>query len=334
MSMCHVQQQSGKGKDNMRNVSIVIPNYNGKHFLENCLRSVFAQEIDQMEVIVVDNGSTDGSQEYLDAYPGVRVLKLDKNYGFCGAVNAGIKAAESEFVILLNNDTEVEKDFAAELLRAIRKEERIFSCSSKMVQYHDRTRMDDAGDYYCALGWAFGRGKGGAVEDYTEPADLFASCAGAAIYRKSVLEFLGYFDEKHFAYLEDIDIGYRARIYGYRNVYAPKAVVYHVGSGFSGSAHNAFKVKLSSRNSVYLAYKNMPFLQILINSPFLLAGFFIKWLFFCKKGLGKEYTAGLKEGIRLCSAKNKVRFSWKNLPNYAKIQLELWLNLARRFKRS
>ena len=140
----------------MRNVSIVIPNYNGKHFLENCLTSVFTQDIENMEVIVVDNGSTDGSQEYLDTYPGVRVLKLDKNYGFCGAVNAGIKAAESEYVILLNNDTEVDKNFAKELLTAIQADEKIFSCSSKMVQFQDRTLMDDAGDYYCALGWAFG----------------------------------------------------------------------------------------------------------------------------------------------------------------------------------
>ena len=131
-------------------------------------------------------------------------------------------------------------------------------------------------------------------------------------------------------YLEDIDIGYRARIHGYRNVYAPKAIVYHVGSGFSGSAHNAFKVKLSSRNNVYLAYKNMPFLQIILNSPFLLLGHAVKYLFFLKKGLGKEYARGLKEGMALCSKENKVRFSWKNLPNYGVIQLELWLNMIRR----
>ena len=318
----------------MRNVSIVIPNFNGKHFLEDCLNAVFAQDIENMEVIVVDNGSTDGSQEYLDAYPGVRVLKLDKNYGFCGAVNAGIKAADSEYVILLNNDTEVDKNFAAELLNAIQSDEKIFSCSSKMIQFHDRTLMDDAGDYYCALGWAFGRGKGGDIERYEKSVDIFAACAGAAIYRKKMLESLGYFDEKHFAYLEDIDVGYRARIHGYRNVYVPKAIVYHVGSGFSGSAHNAFKVKLSSRNSVYLAYKNMPFLQIILNSPFLFVGFFVKWLFFLKKGLGKEYVQGLRESVKLCREGKKVGFLWKNLPNYVKIQLELWLNMARRLKRS
>ena len=287
----------------MREVSIVIPNYNGKHFLENCLNSVFEQKIKDQEVIVVDNGSTDGSLEYLDTFPGVRVIALDKNYGFCRAVNEGIKAAKSEYVILLNNDTEVDKSFAVELLSAIQADEKIFSCSSKMVQFNHRELMDDAGDYYCALGWAFGRGKGDSVEKYTELKNIFAACAGAAIYRKKMLESLGYFDEKHFAYLEDIDIGYRARIHGYRNVYAPKAIVYHVGSGFSGSTHNAFKVKLSSRNNVYLVYKNMPFLQIILNSPFLLLGHIVKYLFFLKKGLGKEYVKGLKEGFALCSKK-------------------------------
>lgn len=318
----------------MREVSIVIPNYNGKHFLEACLTAVFRQTVKDLEVIVVDNGSADGSLEYLTAFQQVRVLSLDRNYGFCRAVNEGIKAADSDYVILLNNDTEAEENFAEALLQAIKGDARLFSCSSKMICFQDRERMDDAGDYYCALGWAFGRGKGGEISRYDRPARVFASCAGAAIYRKKVLEELGYFDEKHFAYLEDIDIGYRARIHGYENRYAPEAVVYHVGSGFSGSAHNAFKVKLSSRNSVYLIYKNMPWLQILLNSPFLFLGFLIKYLFFWRKGLGKEYLKGLGEGIRLCREGKKVRFLWKNLPNYAVIQWELWLNMFRRLKRS
>ena len=318
----------------MREVSIVIPNYNGKHFLKDCLEAVFAQDIKDQEVIVVDNGSTDGSLEYLESYPAVRVIVLDKNYGFCRAVNEGIKAADSEYVILLNNDTEVDKNFAKELLTAIKADQRIFSCSSKMIQFHNREFMDDAGDYYCALGWAFGRGKGGSVKNYEDETDVFAACAGAAVYRKELIEKLGYFDEAHFAYLEDVDIGYRARIHGYRNVYAPKAVVYHVGSGFSGSTHNAFKVKLSSRNNIYLAYKNMPLLQILLNSPLLILGHVVKWLFFLKKDLGKEYIAGVKEGFALCKKDKKVRFLWKNLPNYIVIQLELWLNTVRRLKKN
>lgn len=97
---------------------------------------------------------------------------------------------------------------------------------------------------------------------------------------------IGYFDENHFAYLEDIDIGYRARIFGYQNGYCPDAIVYHAGSGASGSRYNAFKVDLSSRNSIYLIYKNMPLLQLILNLPFLLLGFLVKTLFFIKRDLG------------------------------------------------
>ena len=170
------------------------------------------------------------------------------------------------------------------------------------------------------------------MEYYEEPDEIFAGCGGAVIYRKSVLEEIGYLDEAHFAYLEDIDLGYRAKIAGYRNVYIPTAKVYHVGSGTSGSRYNEFKVSLSSRNSVYLAYKNMPFLQLVLNAPLLLAGFAIKYLFFLRKGLGKTYARGLREGLKLCRRERKVKFYWKNLPSYGKIQIALWINIGKRFR--
>ena len=127
----------------------------------------------------------------------------------------------------------------------------------------------------------------------------------------------------HFAYLEDVDIGYRAQIYGYRNVYCPKAIVYHVGSGTSGSKYNSFKVKLAARNNIYLNYKNMPLLQLLINLPGILLGVLIKQLFFLRIGFGKEYGRGFLEGLRTLPACRKVPFSWKNLPHYAAIELRL-----------
>ena len=170
---------------------------------------------------------------------------------------------------------------------------------------------------------------------YKKDCEIFAACAGAAIYRRSLLsdEQVGLFDKEHFAYLEDIDIGYRAKIYGYRNWFAANAVVYHAGSATSGSRYNEFKTKLAARNSVYLIYKNMPFLQILINLPFLAAGFFIKTMFFIKKGLGKAYVSGLANGVRLSFSPegraHKQKFCAKRLANYCKIQLELWLNLVK-----
>ena len=314
-------------------VSVVIPNFNGIAFLDSVLASLEGQTLNNFEVILVDNGSTDGSCSFVTAnYPWVHLIELSENFGFCGAVNAGIRAAKAPYVLLLNNDTEVKEDFVEEMLAAIRRHKNAFSCGARMVQYHDRDKLDDVGNYYCALGWSFARGRGKDIHAYETEDRIFSACAGAAIYRKKILEKIGYFDEEHFAYLEDTDIGYRARIYGYENWYAPKAIVYHVGSGTSGSRYIQFKTRYSSRNNIYLIYKNMPLLQIILNLPFLVAGFLVKFLFFAVKGMGKEYAAGIKNGFSISMKNKKVPFRMKHLPNYCKIQLELWINIVRRFR--
>lgn len=314
-------------------VSVVIPNFNGIAFLDSVLASLEGQTLNNFEVILVDNGSTDGSCSFVTAnYPWVHLIELSENFGFCGAVNAGIRAAKAPYVLLLNNDTEVKEDFVEEMLAAIRRHKNAFSCGARMVQYHDRDKLDDVGNYYCALGWSFARGRGKDIHAYETEDRIFSACAGAAIYRKKILEKIGYFDEEHFAYLEDTDIGYRARIYGYENWYAPKAIVYHVGSGTSGSRYNQFKTRYSSRNNIYLIYKNMPLLQIILNLPFFVAGFLVKFLFFAVKGMGKEYAAGIKNGFSISMKNKKVPFRMKHLPNYCKIQLELWINIVRRFR--
>ena len=147
-------------------------------------------------------------------------------------------------------------------------------------------------------------------------------------------EQIGGFDELHFAYLEDVDIGYRAQIFGLKNVTEPAAVVYHAGSGSTGSRYNAFKVTHSSRNNIYLIYKNMPLLQLILNLPFLLAGFLMKQLFFMKKGFGATYAKGIRAGICLSASKegraHKVPFAGRNLLHYCSLQLQLWVNLFRR----
>lgn len=319
-------------KDGARRSTIIIPNYNGIRYIENCLASLANEPA---EVIVVDNGSTDGSLALVrERFPRVRTIALKKNYGFCAAVNRGIEACKTDkivYVILLNNDTTVEPGFVRALEKALDADERVFSGAARMVRMDDPSRIDDAGDYYCALGWAFAAGKDKAAADYERPREIFSACGGACIYRRSILTEIGLLDENHFAYLEDVDLGYRARIYGYRNLYVPDAVVRHAGSGVSGSRHNAFKVKLSAQNSVYLVAKNMPPVQILLNLPFLLAGFLIKTLFFLKKGLVKSWFLGTAEGFRLvCSregSKRRVRFAMARFPAYCRIQWELWRNL-------
>ncbi len=313
-------------------VSVVVPNYNGIAFVERCFKALI-KDAPKAELLLVDNGSTDGSRELTARrFPQVRIIALKENCGFCRAANEGMKAASSPYVILLNNDTEVLPGFTKALVSALQLEPRAFSAGAKMIQLHHPEKIDDAGNFYCALGWAFARGKDKSVEYYEEPDEIFAACGGAVIYRKAVLERIGYLDESHFAYLEDIDLGWRAKTAGWKNIYAPEAKVLHVGSGTSGSRYNEFKVSLSSRNSIYLAYKNMPALQLFINLPFLLAGFGIKYLFFVKKGFGKTYRKGLKEGLLMCRREKKVKFCWKNLPCYGKIQLELWMNIGKRFR--
>ena len=280
-------------------VTIVIPNYNGYTFLEDCLNALKPELNDQVKVLVVDNGSTDESVAFLKQRDDVETIYLTENTGFCGAVNVGIKASDTKYVILLNNDTKVLPGYVQALIDAMEQDETCFSASAKMLQMHAPELIDDSGDDYCVLGWAFTRGKGKEHTRYNQKREVFAACGGASIYRRDVLDEIGLFDERHFAYLEDIDIGYRARLFGYHNIYVPEAKVLHFGSGFSGSKHNDFKVRLSSRNSVYLAWKNMPTLQLIVNAPFLAVGFLTKYLYFVRKGLGASYKKGFLEGMKL-----------------------------------
>ena len=316
----------------MKEVTVVIPNYKGEAYLRPCVESLLAGTGLEMDVIIVDNGSRDGCvEEVRRLYPQVECVCLDQNYGFCKAVNIGIQKAETPYVFLLNNDTLVCKGAVEALLASLKKDRRIFSVEAKMIQYQDRTKIDSAGTFYNAFGWAYARGKDRPADQYRKRGPVFSACAGAAMYRREVFEEIGLFDEEHFAYLEDVDVGYRARIAGYRNVYEPMARIIHVGSAASGSRHNEFKVRLSARNNLYLIYKNMPVLQILLNLPFLLAGFLIKYLFFLKKGLGAIYLKGLMEAPKLMKKKKKVLYQKGHLKNYLKIQLELWINIFRFF---
>lgn len=318
----------------MAKITVIIPNYNGIKYLKECLTSLFMQDDDtpQYEVLIVDNASADGSIEQAEnLFPQVRVIRLQENTGFCHAVNVGIQASKAPYVLLLNNDTKVKTGFIKSLYNAIERDEKIFSVSAKMLMWDRPDLVDGAGDQYNVLGWAYARGKGKPASQYTQSKEVFSACGGAVLYRRSILDKIGLFDELHFAYLEDLDLGYRARIHGYRNVYEPKAQVLHYGSASTGSRYNEFKTKLSSANNVYVVYKNMPILQLLWNVPFLLAGFFVKWLFFIKKGMGRIYLKGLGTGIRRAVSKegrsHKVRFSLGNLGNYFVIQWQLYVNL-------
>lgn len=315
--------------------TVIIPNYNGKEYVKDCLLSLKECDETVFHTIVVDNASTDGSVELLkEQFPQVELILLSENTGFAAAVNRGLEHTKTPYAILLNNDTRVQRGFVLHLEQALERKEKAFSVSAKMIMMHSPDLLDGAGDLYCALGWAYALGKGKKEQEkYREAARIFSACGGAVIYRMDVLKQIGLFDENHFAYLEDVDIGYRASIYGYENYYEPSAVCFHAGSASSGSRYNEFKVSLASRNSIYLIYKNMPFLQILCNLPFLLLGFLTKIVFFTIKGYGHTYCKGLLNGFRLSFSKegrkHKVRFLWKHFSSYLRIEVQLLYNMLR-----
>ncbi len=313
----------------MSQVTVIIPNWNGIRFLKKCLKSLRMQTFDDFDTIVIDNGSQDGSAEYIRrSFPEVTVKRFVRNTGFCHAVNTGIRISRTPYVILLNNDVICDPAFVEELVKGMKKYPKAFSCQAKMLSMDNPSLVDDAGDYYCALGWSFADGKGKSEAMYRKETKIFSSCAGAAIYRREYLEKTGLLDEAHFAYLEDLDIGYRARRAGYENYLIPSAKVLHAGSASTGSRYNAFKTAHTVRNNIYLIYKNMRPWQIALNFPLLLAGSAVKLVFFAGKGLGGEYIRGIFAGFAL-SRKSGKAARRGSLRRDMALQLQLWANLLK-----
>ena len=214
----------------------------------------------------------------------------------------------------------------------IEKNENIFSVASKMIQSKNRQLIDDAGDEYTILAHTKKRGNNKPTTQYNTETEIFSTCAGAGLYRKNIIEKIGPLDEKFFAYLEDLDIAYRAQINGYKNIYNPKAIVYHIGSGSSGSKYNEFKIKISARNNIYLIYKNFPLPQKIINLIFILIGVLIKYIFFAKKGYGKQYMEGIKEGIKTRKEIERTKYNKQNWKSYFKIEWKLIKNTFKLIK--
>jgi GT2 family glycosyltransferase len=313
----------------MKGLAVIVPNYNGMKFLKMCFESI-KKQTNILEVIIIDNGSDDGSVEFIkENYPEYILIENKENLGFSGAVNQGIKISTAEYCFLLNNDVELESDCTYNLLKCIEKDKNIFAVASKMVNFQDRDSLDDAGDEYTVLGWTKKVGQGKSSKLYTHEREIFSACAGAALYRKSILDTIGYFDENFFAYMEDVDIGYRARIYGFKCVYCSKAVVYHHVSATSGSRYNSFKIRLSARNNVYVPYKNMPWPQLALNMVFLILGYSVKYLFFMRKGHGNDYIQGLKEGLTSLDKIDRIKYKNGRLTNYLSIEWILLKNIVK-----
>ena len=317
-------------------VSVVTPNYNGERFLKAFFDSLNNDSECIGEVIIVDNGSTDGSKEFIKGssfnFP-VNLIENTENLGFSPAVNQGIENAKYEYVFSLNNDTEIREGSIKALVELISSADDIFSVQAKMLQYNNKNLIDDVGDEYNLLAWTKKVGENHNSSEFTEVREIFSSCAGAAMYKKSALDEIGYFDDNFFAYMEDVDLAIRSRIHGFRNLLCPQAVVYHIGSATSGSRYNEFKVRLAARNNVWVVYKNQPIPMKIVNFIFLFFGFLIKYLFFVRKGFGPIYLSGIREGLKTRNKIDKVKFDFKNTKNYFKIEYRLIINTIKFLKK-
>ena len=282
----------------MMKLNIIIPNYNGRRFLSACLHSLTKQTFTDFDVIIVDNASSDDSIRWLsDNYPDVHIIALSENTGFAAAVNVGICHSKSPYIMVLNNDTILAPDCIANLICTMEKSAKIFSAGANVLTLKSPHLTDTNGDFYSIQGYAFCRSQG-LNPSHKTSSTVFSNCGCAVIYRRSLLRRVGLFDKSFFAYLEDVDLGFRAKRLGFQNVHCPTAIVYHHGSGTTKAKYTSFKVYHSARNNIWLRKKNLTKFQRTIHAPFFFAGMIGKYIYFRKYHLHTYYRKGIIDGLR------------------------------------
>jgi hypothetical protein len=249
--------------------TIVIVNWNGRHLLETCLPAALAQTYPRYNVIVVDNGSSDDSAAWLAAaYPQVRLLRNATNTGFCAGNNQAFAATDAPYLALLNNDAAPEPTWLAEMVRAVESDDRVGLCAPKVLRWDDHAIIDSAGLAVDRSGTAWDV-RGGECDDPAEPPaprEVFGASGSACLYRRAMIEDIGGLDDDFFAYLEDADLSWRARLAGWRCLYAPAARVYHRHSATSGEG-SPFKSYHLGRNKWWMIVQNYPWPALLWNLP-------------------------------------------------------------------
>lgn len=260
--------------------SIVIPNWNGKKHLEVCLSSLRNQTYPNYEIIIVDNGSNDGSVEFIyENYANIKIIKNEYNLGFAKATNQGIieafKDEKVKYIATLNNDTKVDYKWLSELVNVAESDIDIGSCQSKILNYYHPTRIDSAGIRIFNTFNVTDRGRGEIDSgQYDKVEEIFGACAGAALYRKEMLLEIGLFDEDFFAYLEDVDLAWRGQLMDWKCMYVPTAIVYHVHSATTGHK-SSFSRYMVSRNRIWCVIKNASSEDLLYNVPLMLVWEFV-----------------------------------------------------------
>jgi len=260
----------------MPRVSVVVVNLNGRSMLESCLSSLWRQNYSDFEVIVVDNGSCDGSIDFLGSIRDKRlkVVALPENIGFAAGCNAGIRVAAGQFIATLNNDAEVVPGWLGSLAAALEEEPARGMCASKILSATDHNRIDKVGHLIYMDGLNHGRGSGQLdIGQFDDPEEVLFPDAAAALYRRAMLDEIGLFDEKFFAYGDDADLGLRGRVAGWTCAYVPKAGVYHIHSATAGK-FSPLKAFLIERNRFWVALKLFPLPLLFVTPVFTLVRFF------------------------------------------------------------
>jgi GT2 family glycosyltransferase len=260
-------------------VSVVIPNLNGRHLLGRCLERLRQQTVTDVETIVVDNGSEDDSVAFVEShFPETQVVALSENRGFAGGMNAGIERARGAYVALLNNDAEADPRWVEELLACLERHPRAAAVTSKLLLADGRNTVDGAGDSLTPSFLPYPRGHGEPDRgQFEEEVEVFSPAGAASLWRRSALDDVGLFDERFFAYYEDVDLGFRARLKGYECWYAPKAVAYH-HRGATAGTHTDFTLFHPIKNRWFLILKNAPGRLLLRNVLLLVLGEGYLWL--------------------------------------------------------
>jgi len=286
-------------------VSVVIPNWSRKQDLSKCLHSLQAQT-QKPHIIVVDNGSTDGSVIMLrHDFPEVEVIALPKNIGFAGGVNVGIRRAlkrEDDFVALMNNDAIADSRWLEELTREITADQHVGIATSKILDIQGET-LDSTGEFYTIWGLAFARGRGEPADNrYDDHRNIFGASGGASIFRLKMLNDIGLFDDDFFAYYEDTDLSFRAQLRGWKVRFTPNAIVHH-SIGATSSKIRGFTTYQTLKNLPLICYKDVP-AQLL---PFVLPRLFLAYsLFFWSaiaRGQGGAAVRGLGMSVLLTPKK-------------------------------
>jgi GT2 family glycosyltransferase len=238
-------------------VSIIVVNWNGEKFLKDCLGSLSGQSYGNREIILVDNGSSDASVRFTrEHFPEVKIITLGKNTGFTGGNAAGLESAQGAYIALVNNDARVDKAWLERLLETMLQDRTIGICAPKLI-FENTHRVNSAGHGLTTAGVGFNRGLDGNPLDFNVPEPVFGACGAAVLYRRRMLDEIGFLDENFFLYDEDVDLNFRAQLAGWKCAYVPTAVAYHVTHATSRRLSD-LHVYYHTRNLEFVWIKNMP----------------------------------------------------------------------------